>query len=113
MTKPSEIVQLLLNDEQLASLDQSGGLTSSKGKQPEKKEGESMGDLWNDDGDDFFGSGVQVAPNGDKGDDDAGTPAASGPQKKQRKSKATGAPRGRKPGKKKVDAAPTPAESEM
>lgn len=107
MTKPSEIVQLLLNDEQLASLDQSGGLAAanqqaSKGKKVERKEGDNsgMGDLWNEEGDDFFGaSGGGGAPSGagEKGDEDAATPTA--PVKKRR-SKATGAPRGRKPKKK-------------
>ena len=119
MTKPSEIVQLLLNDEQLASLDQSGGLAAAtqqagKGKKAERKEGESngMGDLWNEEGDDFFGTGTSgggPGGGGDKGDEDAGTPTA--PVKK-RKSKATGAPRGRKP-KKKDTAGPHEVVMEM
>ena len=110
MTKPSEIVQLLLNDEQLASLDQSGGLAAAtqqagKGKKAERKDGGNggMGDFWDEEGDDFFGAGGNAGANasgvaGDKGDDEAATPTV--PVKKQRKSKATGAPRGRKPKKK-------------
>ncbi|KAG2023344.1 SNF2-family ATP dependent chromatin remodeling factor snf21 [Coprinopsis cinerea AmutBmut pab1-1] len=116
MTKPSEIVQLLLNDEQLASLDQSGGLaaannqaSANKGKRSERKEGDNMGDLWNDEGDDFFGGGA--GPSGEQGDDEGGNPAPA----KKRKSRATGAPRGRKPGtgRKKADATPNGLAADM
>lgn len=119
MTKPSEIVSLLLNDEQLASLDQSGGLAaanqaSSKTTKNDKKDGDNMGDFWNEEGDDFFGA---AGPSGEKGGDEEGGNAAptETPTAKKRRSKATGAPRGRKPGKKKTDATSTPTElaSEM
>ncbi|EGO04005.1 hypothetical protein SERLA73DRAFT_102360 [Serpula lacrymans var. lacrymans S7.3] len=61
VAKPSEIVQLLLNDDQLAGLDPSGnvGLSSQQtGKRQAKAApsgGEPERDLWNDEGDDFFG----------------------------------------------------------
>ncbi|KAL0072093.1 putative DNA helicase ino80 [Marasmius tenuissimus] len=53
VAKPSEIVQLLLNDEQLAGLEQSqaNGTPSSA----PKPGGDAMRDLWNEEGDDFFG----------------------------------------------------------
>ncbi|KAJ3895043.1 SNF2 family DNA-dependent ATPase [Lentinula edodes] len=52
VAKPSEIVQLLLNDEQLASLDTSGsqGGANSKGKGV----ADSTQDLWIEEGDEFF-----------------------------------------------------------
>ncbi|KAJ3851493.1 SNF2 family DNA-dependent ATPase [Lentinula lateritia] len=52
VAKPSEIVQLLLNDEQLASLDTSGsqGAANSKGKGV----ADSTRDLWIEEGDEFF-----------------------------------------------------------
>ncbi|KAL0579121.1 putative DNA helicase ino80 [Marasmius crinis-equi] len=55
VAKPSEIVQLLLNDEQLAGLDQSrdSGAQSTGPKPPGN---DSMRDLWNEEGDDFFGA---------------------------------------------------------
>ncbi|TFK30564.1 DNA ATP-dependent helicase [Coprinopsis marcescibilis] len=111
ITKPSEIVHLLLNDEQLASLDQSGLAASQvdKGKRVDKKDGDNMGDLWNDEGDDFFGSGVPAGGENTKGDEDNGSSTANVTAKK-RKSKATGAPRGRRPGKKKAEATSTPNE---
>ncbi|RXW24763.1 hypothetical protein EST38_g1079 [Candolleomyces aberdarensis] len=121
MAKPREIVQLLLNDEQLASLDKSGSLaaaeSSGKGKQPAKKAGDnsSMGDLWNEEGDDFFGQSVG-GNNEDKGDEEgggAGTSSTAGPKKKRRGG-GTGAPKGRRPGKKSAAAAEargTPVET--
>lgn len=111
MAKPREIVQLLLNDEQLASLDKSGSLAaaeSSKGKQPAKKDNASMGDLWNEEGDDFFGQ--TVGANEDKGDEDAGT-TGTAVQKKKRRGGGTGAPKGRRPGKKTAEPSATPAET--
>ena len=111
MAKPREIVQLLLNDEQLASLDKSGGLAAAeqsntnKGKQTGKKRANGdgdeggMGDLWNDDGDDFFGSG-----GGANQDDDENNGAGAAP-KKRRKNANAGAPKGPRKGKKAVVAA--------
>ncbi len=87
VTKPSEIVQLLLNDEQLASLESSNRL--SDGQDGDKQKQAAVRDMWNDDGDDFFGHTTGV----DRQDENI----ASAP--KGRKSAAS--TRGRKPGPKK------------
>jgi DNA helicase INO80 len=101
VTKPSEIVQLLLNDDQLANLDTSTArdLSSTKaGKQQEGAPGdadEPVRDLWNDEGDDFFGhagpTGVSTAV--DAVEDESGTPIPSSVRGNKRK---PGAPRARK-----------------
>lgn len=58
VAKPSEIVQLLLNDEQLAGLDTSAtkALTSEDNHMVRTggEERDTMRDLWNEEGDDFF-----------------------------------------------------------
>jgi len=104
VTKPSEIVQLLLNDDQLASLDNSAatGLSSKRaGKRPaEAEDGEPVRDLWNEEGDDFFvhmsgGSNPIVM---EKIGDDDGTPAPGVSRSKKRK--APGGSRGRRTGPK-------------
>lgn len=63
VTKPSEIVQLLLNEDQLANLDTSSAAASKKnGKKPAgqgEQDGAAVRELWNEEGDDFFG---HVAP---------------------------------------------------
>ena len=57
VTKPSEIVQLLLNEDQLANLDSNASANSAKfnGKKPADGADTSFRDLWNEDGDEFFG----------------------------------------------------------
>jgi DNA helicase INO80 len=107
VAKPSEIMQLLLNDEQLATLD-----TSTAGRPASdsvKTAGEAGArDLWNEEeGDDFFGhSGLSAGALGvgteAAEDEQNGTPVPTATRGKKRKSGATGAPRGRKPGKKKA-----------
>lgn len=94
VTKPSEIVQLLLNDEQLASFDSAAGLASNtKGKQAgETRDPDSVRDLWNDEGDDFFGHAASLATKADEENGPSAAPAARG---KKRKSTTTRAPRGR------------------
>lgn len=104
VAKPSDIVQLLLNDEQLANLDTSTVAGSSKNTSKQPEGGDApVRDLWNDEGDDFFGhtgaTNGSAALAGDVVEDENGTPIPSARGKK-RKSGATGAPRGRKPGKK-------------
>lgn len=102
MAKPSEIVQLLLNDEQLANLD-TKNLPSNQ--MNAKAADGTVRDLWNEEGDDFFGhSGPAnlVEPN----DEDSGTMAAQSTKGKRRKAGA-GTGRGRRPGPKKKDAALT------
>jgi len=113
MAKPSDIVQLLLNDEQLASLDRSGGLdaatkSSNKGKQVDRSNGngDAVGDLWIEEGDEFFGS---AAPNAERGDEENGATGAATSQKKSRKSNTTAASRGRKNKKKADEVSVTPS----
>ncbi|PPQ72024.1 hypothetical protein CVT24_008076 [Panaeolus cyanescens] len=104
VTKPSEIVQLLLNDEQLASLESSSRLSGGKGASSGKQAGDSVPDLWNEEGDDFFGHTAVAAP--EKPEDVEGHANAAGVRGKKRKAGGTGAPRGRKPGSKKKQPAP-------
>ena len=101
VTKPSEIVQLLLNEDQLASLEANGGSTSDKvaGKKPAGTDS-AVQDLWNEEGDEFFGqSGISGAANIQEYEEEGGTPAPVLPRKKGR-GEGTGARRGRKPGPK-------------
>lgn len=102
VTKPSEIVQLLLNDDQLANLDSSGGLSAKQAGKLRAGDGagDQARDLWNDEGDDFFGhsaapAGASITEIGEE-DKDPGTIV---PVPKKRKG-PTGAPRGRRPGSK-------------
>ena len=97
VTKPNEIVQLLLNDEQLASLESSNHLPGG-GQNGDKQKQNVVRDMWNDDGDDFFGH--PVAPPLDRPDDNA----ALGPSQRG-KGRKSGATRGRKPGPKKKGSA--------
>lgn len=75
VTKPSEIVQLLLNDEQLANLDPATAAQGLSGQGDKPIDGLGStgpgGDLWNEEGDDFFkpnsgapaGNGTGNTPN--------------------------------------------------
>lgn len=101
VTKPSEIVQLLLNDEQLASLESANRLPGAGGKAGKDKNPgqDSMRDLWNEEGDDFFGHST-AAPT-DKGNDDSLPVASQSTRGKRRKVGTTGATRGRKQSQKK------------
>ncbi|KAI0068403.1 hypothetical protein BV25DRAFT_1818814 [Artomyces pyxidatus] len=102
VTKPSEIVQLLLNEDQLASLDASKGVSEkAQGKRPARGDGEEdqARDLWQEEGDEFFGHNGLATPNeaaDQQGDD--GTPIPSSGRGKRRKGGNTGSTRGRKPG---------------
>ena len=64
VTKPSEIVQLLLNDDKLVGMDTSSTTRLSDQNNNETtvrtaSEDDQFRDLWNEEGDDFFGqSGV-------------------------------------------------------
>ena len=107
VTKPSEIVQLLLNDDQLASLDNSTatGLSSKRaGKRPAETaadDGEPVRDLWNEEGDDFFvhmSGGPNPIIMESIGEDD-GTPAPGSSRGKKRKAPGSGS-RGRRTGPK-------------
>ncbi|KAF8622243.1 hypothetical protein AX15_007182 [Amanita polypyramis BW_CC] len=107
VTKPSEIVQLLLNDEQLANLDSATTTQELTAPGDTLAEGTSsivpVRDLWNEEGDDFFrpnsgaptllGNGASNTPN----EEEIGAPALTGRSKKRRA--GTSGPR--KGGKKK------------
>ncbi|TFK76977.1 hypothetical protein BDN72DRAFT_807283 [Pluteus cervinus] len=99
VTKPSEIVQLLLNDEQLASLDSSAANGLATGTQSSKPGNEPVRDLWNEEGDDFFGHTGNAAPAigpAENGEDETGTPMPTSTRGKKRKAGQTGTTRPRK-----------------
>lgn len=104
-TKPSEIVQLLLSEDQLANLDTSNVASSSKknGKRPAGQANGSdtpIRDLWNEEGDEFFGQSgpMQSGTASIQELDDDGTPV---PTTTRRRRKGDGTSRrGRKPGPK-------------
>ncbi|KAF5377629.1 hypothetical protein D9615_005291 [Tricholomella constricta] len=103
VTKPSEIVQLLLNDEQLATLNTSTAPQLPGGQHPEGTSSAEKQDLWNDEEDNFFGHSGPSAATLAQDRDDNGTPIPTSTRGKKRKPGATGAPRGRRPtGKRKL-----------
>ncbi|KAF9474476.1 hypothetical protein BDN70DRAFT_884789 [Pholiota conissans] len=109
VTKPSEIVHLLLNDEQLASLESSNRLPGTRNDKFTGQNGgpqETIRDLWNEEGDDFFGH-TAPTPAERQGDDENVTTSQS-TRGKRRKVAGTGATRGRKPGPKKKVVSTTP-----
>ena len=74
VAKPNEIVQLLLNEDQLANLEVSGG-TSSKAAGKRPAGADASIDLWNEEGDEFFGGqSTTQAPGNGNGDDDDEAP---------------------------------------
>jgi len=101
-TKPSEIVQLLLNEDQLASLDASssvpGPITTDTGG-TSKAPAAPTRDLWTEEGDDFFGhSGPAQSGPQDSGkdvEDGTATPKPTRGKKRSRAGATTGS-RGRK-----------------
>ncbi|KZT06822.1 uncharacterized protein LAESUDRAFT_743170 [Laetiporus sulphureus 93-53] len=104
VTKPSEIVQLLLNEDQLAGLDSSSDASKSKGKRPAtdatQANGNVIRDLWNEEGDEFFGHST-AAQNGasiEAIDEDAGTPVPTPSGRGRKRGGGAGTTRGRKPG---------------
>ncbi|CAA7266562.1 unnamed protein product [Cyclocybe aegerita] len=100
VTKPSEIVQLLLNDEQLASLESSKLSGTRKEKASDAKQNQdSVRDLWNDEGDDFFGH--TTPSTAERQDDDSLPVTTQSTRGRRRKAGATTSTRGRKPGPKK------------
>ncbi|KAF9569693.1 hypothetical protein CPC08DRAFT_652613 [Agrocybe pediades] len=107
VTKPSEIVQLLLTDEQLANLETSNRLTGAgKDKASGKGDQAPVQDLWNEDGDDFFGHTAPQAADR-PADEDGNNPTGAAPTStrgKRRKAGATGSTRGRKPSTKRKGA---------
>ncbi|KAF9456537.1 SNF2 family N-terminal domain-containing protein [Collybia nuda] len=104
VTKPSEIVQLLLNDEQLATLNTSAANNTITNKTSGNlgNAEEPVQDLWNDEEDSFFGHSAPTAPSNSLDGDDQGTPTPMGARGKKRRAGTVGASRGRKPTGKKV-----------
>ncbi|KAF5356342.1 hypothetical protein D9756_003876 [Leucocoprinus leucothites] len=102
MAKPSEIVQLLLNDEQLANLDTNN--LPSNHMSAKAVEG-TVRDLWNEEGDDFFGHSGPPG-NAEQNDEDSGAAVTQSTKGRRRKT-GSGPGRGRKPGPKKKEAAAT------
>lgn len=111
VTKPSEIVQLLLNDEQLATLNASAAsnLTTNKTGGISGDGEEPVQDLWNDEEDSFFGHSAPTAPSIAPDGDDVATPMPTSTRGRKRKPGMTGGSRGRKPAGKKKLAAAVPA----
>ncbi|KAJ7727846.1 SNF2 family N-terminal domain-containing protein [Mycena maculata] len=106
VAKPSEIMQLLLNDEQLATLDTTASSSERPAQDPGKASGAAAAtDLWNEEGDDFFGHSGPTAGSAVGAEaldeENSGGPVPTASRGKKRKP-GTGAPRGRKPGKKKA-----------
>jgi len=100
VTKPSEIVQLLLTEDQLANLETTEPSTKSKGKKrADAVQADAGRDLWNDEGDEFFGQSAsgQAGNVGDGVDDDSGTPIPTTGRGRKRGG-GTGASRGRRSG---------------
>jgi chromatin-remodeling ATPase INO80 len=104
VAKPSEIVQLLLNDDQLVGLDTSAttGLSTQRVAEGPASIGdderEPVRDLWNDEGDDFFGHVVANGSSSGATDivEDENTLGSGTAQGKKRKTTTSGATRGRK-----------------
>lgn len=97
MTKPSEIVQLLLNDEQLATFSSSASqVPDGRSATTNGAEKKSAQDFWDDEEDNFFGHSTLSASAPDA--DDQGTPVHTSARGKKRKPGASGAPRGRRSG---------------
>jgi len=103
VTKPSEIVQLLLNDDQLVDLSSTTPRLSEKASNAPTGTGNSekefVRDFWNDEGDDFFGHVATVGSSA--ATDAAEDEKAAGPSVvhgKRRKAGTPAATRGRKPG---------------
>lgn len=117
VTKPNEIVSLLLNDDELANLEkQDSNGTAGLDSKPagSDKTNQVVRDLWQEEGDEFFGHNSTVGgtgtgrgqgvPDGDNDDDATPEPTAGGRGKKRKGGKggAGDAPRQkRKPGPKK------------
>ena len=111
VTKPSEIVQLLLNDEQLASLESSNKLLESRKSSEKQGNQDSVRDLWNEEGDDFFGH--TLAPT-ERQDEESIPNTSQGIRGKRRKLGAAGANPRKKPGpKKKTIPAADPMNEEL
>ena len=113
VAKPNEIVQLLLNEDQLANLDVNGTSSRAAGKRPAGADASI--DLWNEEGDEFFGgqpSAAQTNGNGD-GDDDT-PPVVTSTRGRKRGGRGGGGestPRGRGRGRGRKKAAVTGVDS--
>ena len=101
VTKPSEIVQLLLNDQQLSTLKTSKPSDLSPNYLLDGSTTPAQ-DLWNDEEDNFFGHTAPLAPPSALEGDENGTPVPTNTRGKKRKIGGHNGARARKPaGKKK------------
>ncbi|KAI8995491.1 SNF2 family N-terminal domain-containing protein [Trametes punicea] len=101
VTKPSEIVQLLLNEDQLANLDPGSGASADATGKKTAGTDKAVQDLWNEEGDEFFGpsSMGQGGKNGSNDDnEDESVSVAPTPRGRGRRGRGGGAGRGGKPG---------------
>ena len=109
VAKPNEIVSLLLNDDELANLESQGSSTAAATSKKSGKKAtgttdetsQAVRDLWQEEGDDFFGAqgNATIAPNSTDGvEEDSSTPApiGTGTRGKKRRGQGGGT-RGRKP----------------
>lgn len=92
IAKPSEIVQLLLNDDQLGELKASSGDLT-----PNDKTGISDSNIWDEEGDDFFGHSVTNAGVSQSADFTEEGPVVTSTRGRKPRKPAT---RGRRGGKK-------------
>ena len=102
VTKPKEIVQLLLNEDQLANSPTKSTANASPNKTGKQAAGQADSidvgrNLWDEEGDDFFGNSggptIQEL-------DDEGTPVPTVSGRGRKKGDGTVSRRGRKPGPK-------------
>ncbi|KIP12607.1 hypothetical protein PHLGIDRAFT_98060 [Phlebiopsis gigantea 11061_1 CR5-6] len=106
VAKPSEIVQLLLNEDQLASLDSSATAAGSSNRNNTRRPvGQGTGldtplrDLWTDEGDEFFGQPQASGSASIQELEDDGTPVPT-TERRRGRGGGPGSRRGRKPGPK-------------
>lgn len=106
VAKPSEIVQLLLNEDQLANLDSSGTTAGSSSRNNARRpSGQGNGldtplrDLWTDEGDEFFGQPQASGSGSIQELEDDGTPVPT-TERRRGRGGGPGSRRGRKPGPK-------------
>ncbi|TCD67024.1 putative DNA helicase ino80 [Steccherinum ochraceum] len=125
VTKPSEIVQLLLNEDQLANLGDataaaaSNPTTKKAGKRAMGENGDSaVRDLWNEEGDEFFGHSAPAqngGPNEAPEEEESQAPTPTAGRGRRKKGEAGTSTRGRRGGgrggRRKAQAAAVDADS--
>ncbi|KAI0757147.1 SNF2 family N-terminal domain-containing protein [Daedaleopsis nitida] len=97
VAKPAEIVQLLLNDDQLAMANIDANKPSAKSAGKRTAGADAAVDLWNEEGDEFFGgqSGTAQGGAGAGGDGDDDPPVVTSTRGRKRGGRGGGEGRGR------------------